>query len=65
MMKTPEQILKFIGHDRVKDAIGVSADRVRVAATQDVLPASWLHALEQLAGRPLPREAFSFKGMSK
>ena len=62
MMKTPREILDFIGRDVVQDEIGVSADRVRVAATQDKLPASWLNALERLARRPLPREAFNFKG---
>jgi hypothetical protein len=61
-MNTPRAILEYIGTDTaIAAALGVSPDRVDRARRGDKLPASWLDVLEQLARRPLPREAFSFK----
>ena len=61
-MKTPAQIIDYIGHDRVRVALAVGADRIRLARVADKLPASWYDCLEHLAGRPLDRGVFSFKG---
>ena len=61
-MKTPSEILEFVGMDRAQVALGVGRKRIHQARDSDKLPASWLHTLENLAGRPLPREAFNFKG---
>ncbi len=61
-MKTAPEIIDFIGQDRITAALSVKDDAVRKARSAGVLPASWYHTLEQLAGRPLPRDAFSFKG---
>jgi hypothetical protein len=63
-MKTASDIIDFIGQDRIKLALAVQDDAVRKAKNSGVLPASWYHTLEQLAGRPLPRDVFSFKGTS-
>lgn len=61
-MKTPREILEYCGTDAdLAAALGVSPDRVDRARRGQALPASWLDALEQIARRPLPREAFSFK----
>jgi hypothetical protein len=61
-MKTAPEIIDFIGQDRIMAALGVKDDAVRKAKASGVLPASWYHTLEVLAGRPLERQAFSFKG---
>lgn len=62
-MKTPREILDYIGDDAlVAQAVDVALVRVDRARRSETLPASWLDALERLAKRPLPREAFSFKG---
>ncbi|MFP4239815.1 MAG: hypothetical protein ACLFRZ_10990 [Rhodosalinus sp.] len=61
-MKTPGDILDFVGHEAAARRLGVSLDRVRRAAKSDrKLPALWLDGLEHLARRPLPRELFYFK----
>jgi len=60
-MNTPREILEFIGPERARVALGVGKARMRQALGEDRLPASWLHTLEELARRPLPRECFSFK----
>lgn len=60
-MKTPAEILDYIGNETVRAALGVGADRVRLARTAPQLPASWYDTLEHLAGRPLDRAVFSFK----
>jgi hypothetical protein len=60
-MKTPRDILDYIGRDRCALALGVSPARVERATRDPHLPAAWLDALEKAAGRPLPRDAFAFK----
>ena len=63
-MKTASDIIDFVGPDRAMAALGVQRDAIRKARASGELPASWYDAMEKLAGRPLPREAFSFKGTS-
>jgi len=60
-MKTALEIVDYIGSAQLMAALGVKADAVRKAVSAGRLPASWYHTCEELAGRPLPREAFSFK----
>jgi hypothetical protein len=61
-MKTASEIIDYVGGDSaVADAIGVGQDAVRKARKSGTLPSAWLDALEGLARRPLPREAFSFR----
>lgn len=64
-MKTPHQIIDFIGKERLAGAVGVKPGAVERALRKGALPSLWYHACEQLAGRPLPRECFSFKGLDK
>jgi len=59
-MKTAKDIIEFIGRDEIARALNRSTDRVRNAGVLGVLPAQWYECLEQMAGRPLPREAFGF-----
>jgi hypothetical protein len=61
-MKTPSEIVTVIGREALAAAVGVKPDAIRMALNAGRLPAAWYHACERLAGRPLPREAFSFKG---
>lgn len=61
-MKTPREILQYVGIDAAANALGVSVIRVDRAQRDEKLPASWLDTLERLARRPLDRDAFSFKG---
>ncbi len=61
-MKTASEIIDFVGQDAVMAELKVQADAVRKAKASGVLPASWYDAMERLAGRPLPRSVFSFKG---
>lgn len=61
-MKTAPEIIDYIGQDALMAALNVQADAVRKARKSGVLPAAWYDAMERLAGRPLPRSLFSFKG---
>ena len=61
-MKTPREILQYVGVDAAAAALGVSVIRVDRAQRDEKLPASWLDTLERLARRPLDRDAFAFKG---
>jgi len=56
------QIIDHIGLATLRAALQVKPDAIRKARRKEQMPAAWYHACEQLAGRPLPREAFSFKG---
>jgi len=60
-MKTAPEIVNHIGSAQLMAALGVKADAIRKAVSVGRLPASWYHTCEELAGRPLPREAFNFK----
>jgi len=64
-MEKASDIIDFVGKDAAAVALGISQDAIRVRLAQGKLPASWYHALERLAGRPLPRSAFSFKGAAE
>ena len=61
-MKTPREILQFVGVTEAAKALGVSVIRVDRAQRDEKLPAAWLDTLERLANRPLDRGAFAFKG---
>lgn len=61
-MKTPREILQYVGIEAAANSLGVSVVRVDRAQRDGKLPASWLDALERLARRPLDRAAFAFKG---
>ena len=61
-MKTAPEIIDYVGQDAIMAELGVQADAVRKARAAGVLPASWYDAMERLAGRPLPRSVFTFKG---
>ena len=61
-MKTPSDIIDYIGPERIMAAVGIQDRRIRQAREDDKLPASWFDTLEALAGHPLPRHLFSFKG---
>lgn len=64
-MKTAPEIIDYIGQDALMAALNVQADAVRKARKSGVLPAAWYDAMERLAGRPLPRSLFSFKGSAE
>ena len=61
-MNTASEIIDFVGAERIKEALSVKDDAVRKARTAGIMPASWYDAVERLAGRPLPRSLFTFKG---
>lgn len=63
MMKTPQDLIDFIGPEALQAALGVGPDRIRLARQADRLPALWYDAMERLAGRPLDRRLFTFKGL--
>ena len=63
-MKTAAEIIDFISQDAVCAELQITPDAVRKAVVKGELPSSWYNALERLAGRPLPRDVFSFKGVS-
>jgi len=59
-MKTAKDIIDFVGRDRACAAVGRAWNTVRMAVIHNQLPAQWYDVLEHLAGRPLPREPFTF-----
>ena len=61
-MKTPREILQFVGVTEAAKALGVSVIRVDRAQRDEKLPAAWLDTLERLAKRPLDQRAFASKG---
>ena len=62
-MKTPSHIIDLCGGDEaVMAAVGTGRKRILQARTGDKLPALWFDAMEKLAGQPLPRDVFTFKG---
>jgi hypothetical protein len=62
VMNTASEIIDFIGAERIKAALDVKDDAVRKVRSTGIMPASWYHTIETLAGRPMPRHLFSFKG---
>jgi hypothetical protein len=63
-MQTPHDIINFIGRPAVAERLGITDDAIRLALRSGKLPAHWYHALEVMAGRPLPRDCFTFKGVT-
>lgn len=63
-MNTASQIIAFLGQDAVAERLGVGVKAVQAAVRAGKLPAAWYHALEQMAGRPLPRDCFTFKAVA-
>ena len=61
-MENTADLLAKIGHDKAATALGVAVTRIKRATFEDRLPAAWYDALERLAGEPLPRALFTFKG---
>ncbi|CAK0769475.1 hypothetical protein CCP3SC1AL1_470003 [Gammaproteobacteria bacterium] len=62
-MKTASDIITFLGgRQAVADLVSVKIDAVRKAEDGNKLPAAWYNMLENRAGRPLPRDCFTFKG---
>lgn len=64
-MKTVSEIIAYIGKAALAQRIGVTVKNVDLAIRQNVMPASWYDTCEQMAGRPLPRDLFTFKGADK
>lgn len=62
-MKTLSEILDFIGRERLMAEVGVKSSAVRMAEKSGKAPALWYDAMERLAGRPLPRDLFTFKAV--
>ena len=61
-MEKATDIIDFVGKDAAAIRLGVTVNAIRVRLAEGKLPASWYHTLETMAGRPLPRHLFSFKG---
>ena len=61
-METPAQIIDHIGAERLRNALDVTATRIRQARLEGQLPASWYAICEKLTRRKLPRHLFAFKG---
>jgi hypothetical protein len=64
-MKTASQIIDYIGLPTLRAALGVKPDAIRKARRKGQIPAAWYDTCERLAGRPLPREVFSFRGVAE
>jgi hypothetical protein len=64
-MKTVAEVIDYIGQDRVKRAFGVNTRRLNQCRQFNQLSALWYDALERMAGRPLPRDLFSFKDVQE
>lgn len=61
-MKTPREAIDFIGPARMREKLRVGQPSIAKARRDGRFPACWYDAMENMAGRPLPREWFSFKG---
>ena len=61
---TAPQIIEKIGVSAIAARMEITADAVYRAKANGKLPASWYHALCDMAGVPLPVGEFSFKGVS-
>lgn len=56
-------IIDALGEDAICQRLGIKRDAVRKAYAKNKLPAPWFAALEDMMGRELPPEIFSFKGL--
>jgi len=61
-MRTQSEIIEYIGRDRIAAAFGITGQAVSMQVKAGKFPAAWYDQLEHMAGRPLPRELFKFKG---
>lgn len=61
-METASDIIAALGVKPIARAVDVTEDAVRRARHNKVLPAAWFNTLEAMAGHPLPRDCFTFKG---
>jgi len=61
-METASDIIAAVGRDRIKAEFNLQDRVLQHYAAKGTLPASWFDTLERLAGQPLPRRLFSFKG---
>jgi hypothetical protein len=64
-MESTHDILKYIGRDRVAAAFGLSKRRIDEWLQFNRIPSLYYHGLERMAGRPLPRDLFSFKDVQE
>ena len=64
-MKTIAEIFDFVGRDELMAQVGVARKAMQHVERQGIAPASWYHVMETMAGRPLPRDLFSFKQMKQ
>jgi len=62
-MENTAEIIEYIGKAALADRVGVTVDRINLAIRQNIMPASWYDSCEKMAGRPLPRTLFTFKGL--
>lgn len=62
-MQTARDIITYIGRAKLAGSLGIGRDAVDAAYRKNKLPSLWYDAVEHLAGRPLPRSAFSFKAI--
>ena len=65
IMKTAAQIIDYIGLATLRAALQVKPDAIRKARRKGQMPAAWYDTCERLAGRPLPRDVFSFRGVAE
>jgi hypothetical protein len=63
-METKQIIEQSGGVDAVAARVGVKAASIRPMLYKAQLPASWYFALCDMTGQTLPRQLFSFKGLS-
>jgi hypothetical protein len=64
-MKTPREIIDRAGGTlAVAMRLDTTAANVRNQASKGILPAQWFALLEDMTGQTLPRQLFSFKGLS-
>ena len=60
---TYSEIIDRLGVAAIASRVGVTSDAVKIRRTQGSLPASWYHALCDMAGETLPISQFTFKGI--
>jgi hypothetical protein len=60
-MENTQDILRYIGRQRVATAFKLSKRRIDEWLQFNVIPSLYFDGLERMAGRPLPRNLFSFK----
>jgi len=64
-METPRSLIERLGRDAIAARLDIAPRRVSNAALDAQLPASWYVTLSDMAGADLPRDMFTFKGMTK